>query len=720
MDLTQAQGWASLVPAIAVALLLLLVPGATLSRALGLRGMHALGPAPAISTSVIAISAVVTPWLGMRWSIWCVALGWAVALALTLLLRWPVDRSVRRRAAADAAPSQASTPEPGASTSSGAVAPTHPPVSASAAAAARDRTGLLTGVVALAIAALLLGSTFLRLVPDSEYIMQLFDNVFHLNAVRAILDSGDGSSLTLWGITNKPDNTSFYPAAWHDLVALVAQIAGIGVPQAVNVLALVVIAMVWPLGVIWLGQVIGGPNARASLAAGLLSACFPAFPWLFLHWGPLYPNLLGNSLIAALLAVTVLAFDRRPRTWRMRLTALPAALLIAPGIALGHPNALLAATGLGLMVVLTTAVPQLCALRRAARRGAAPSGVLAGTIVSRLGTRRAWTLVGTITVITVGLWGLARTGLAVAPWQADEGLWESAWDLVTNGPVDRPRAWAVSVLAAVGAIVTVHRRRWWPLAVFGLVAVLYLVVSDVPVAWLRDALTGGFYRDPKRIAGLTVLGYLPLAAIGLQTLWTLLLTGTRRLGRRAAARSGRAGRMARRTLGRILALALAAAIVVPIRIGPIDQVIAWAQRDYVIADTSKLLDRDERDVLAHLHDYVPADQTLLVDPGNGGALAYAFENYRVTRVHILSGVSDDLHVLDWHLSDPAWMDQTCPIVRAHDLHYTLDFGAALVDSVYKPGLSGIPAEVGTTVYQQGEARLVELTGCWDGEDDGED
>lgn len=696
MDLTQAQTWVELVPAILVAVALLLVPGAVLARVLGLRGMAVWGAAAPISVSVIAVSAIITPRLGLHWSLWCLLIGWAVALALVVVLRRVIRRMLARRPASVACSAQPVSAGPDVS---------RPMTGA-------WRRGVIPGLLALIAAVVLISTTFFRLVPDAEYIMQLFDTTFHLNAVRAILDSGDGSSLTLWSITNKANNSSFYPAAWHDVVALVAQLSGIGVPQATNVVALVVSAVIWPLGAIWLAQAIGGPNLASSLAGGLLSACFPAFPWLFLHWGPLYPNLLGNSLIAAALALTLSICRQRPDSVRHRLNAAAALLLVLPGLALAHPNSLLAAVGFAAMIVFATLGPQLHRLR-AGGGEAGVRGASGETLVDWLGVRGTRIAIWSVAGVFVLLWGVLRTGLDVAPWKADENLRDALADIVTNGPVDRPAAIAVSVLALIGLVRCLRSRRWWPIIVFGFTVVLYLVVVASPVPLLRDVLTAGFYRDPKRIAGLTVFGFLPLAVIGFTTVWALVTVVVMRIGPKHAHRLSRSAQAMRRAVAGVLLLMLAAVLVLPIRNGAIAQVVSWAQRDYVIAPTSKLLNTDERDVLTHLRDFVPTGQTVLVDPGNGGALAYAFENVPVTRVHILSDVPDDLQTLDWHLSDASWKDRTCPIVRANDLHFVLDFGDAIVDNVKKPGLSDIPSEVGTVVYSQGRARLVELTGCWE-------
>src|SRR5690606_23851609 len=91
--------------------------------------------------------------------------------------------------------------------------------------AARVR-GLLTSVETLTGLAMLLGGvlmarTVIRALGAPDALSQTFDNIFHQNAVRYILDGASPSSLDLLSLTATPGDPTFYPAAWHDTVSLV-------------------------------------------------------------------------------------------------------------------------------------------------------------------------------------------------------------------------------------------------------------------------------------------------------------------------------------------------------------------------------------------------------------------------------------------------------------------------------------------------------------------
>ena len=80
---------------------------------------------------------------------------------------------------------------------------------------------------------------------------------------------------------------------------------------------------------------------------------------------------------------------------------------------------------------------------------------------------------------------------------------------------DFPIQWTLIILAAVGAIILVVRRIWWPLAVW-LLLVVSIVHSSAPFGGPLGTLTGMFsdlfYSDPRRLSAVVTL--LLAAAVG--------------------------------------------------------------------------------------------------------------------------------------------------------------------------------------------------------------
>src|SRR5690606_29432063 len=189
---------------------------------------------------------------------------------------------------------------------------------------------------------------------DPENISQTYDNIFHLNALRYALDAQNASSLTLGGLPiDNPGGGSFYPAVWHALTTLVIETTGVSIPLAVNLISILMGAIYWPLGCVFLARQVAGPRAIAMVAAGGLAAAFGAFPYTMIDFGVLYPYMLGISIAPAALAYVVLALrvglqpTMRPSRARLAL------LGVAPGVALAHPSVITGILALSVPIILT-------------------------------------------------------------------------------------------------------------------------------------------------------------------------------------------------------------------------------------------------------------------------------------------------------------------------------------------------------------------------------
>jgi hypothetical protein len=229
--------------------------------ALGLRGLPALALAPVVTVSVSAIMGIALPYAGLPWSSGAILLS-GMALALSLLLA--------RRLSGD--PVRLRLPEP------------RPLLRRSALMAGSYLAGCAAILVELAVA-----------FGTPESFSQTFDNVFHLNGVRYVLETSNASSLTMTSMTSGGQSPYFYPAAWHGLAAAFIQLTGLPLTVGVNVLNMAVASVVWPLGCMLLTRAVAGNRPVAVAAAGVLSAGFAAFPILLLDFGVLYPNFLSSA-----------------------------------------------------------------------------------------------------------------------------------------------------------------------------------------------------------------------------------------------------------------------------------------------------------------------------------------------------------------------------------------------------------------------------------------
>lgn len=633
--------WWDSAPALALALLLLLGPGVAVGGLLGLRGPLLVAAAGPFSVSVLATSAVWTQPAGLRWSLPAVAAGAVPWLVAALV----VGRALARRE------HPAPRPGPGA------------------------RWWAAAGGLGLAL--LLPSVAFMIGRPDN--IAQLHDNVFHLSAVRYVLESGNGSPFTL-GHLGTDTAPAFYPAAWHDVVSLVARYAGVPIPVAVNAVTLVEISAIWLPGWLLLAHLTCGGGRLVLLLAGAFSVAFSTFPFLLFGYGVVYPWLLALCLLPFVLSAVILLAG--PGTWPpSRWVVLATAV---PGLGLAHPSMVPVAA-----LFAAPAVVRGHLLRRRETRSPAARRRLSGWLLG-------------YPVLLVVLWTVLRPP-RVSNWNDIGGPTTALYGIALQAPVGEPTPWLLVGLVFAGLVaLTRVQGRMWLFGLYTLTAAVFVATQLRPLPDLRWWLSGVWYEDPFRAASLVPVGVMPLVVLGAAYL----------VRQARAAVLARRGPGAARGAGALAFAALAAAAVA-------SPAVREARDDgrlaYTYSSTSPLLTVQERALLRRLPARVPEGGMVAGNPMTGAALGYALEG--VPAVEPAAGLRRGrdgalvMNRLNRLASDPA----VCPAVRRLNVRYAVDFGSRGVDSgrlTPVPGLTGLAAAPGfRLVDSAGRARLYEVTGC---------
>jgi hypothetical protein len=675
--------WLNIVPHILFAVAVVFVPGAVVGWASRARGFALIVIAPAVSVSIIALSAIAAPFLGVGWSLIPVV-GFTVLMTLIAYL---VSSLLSRRASD---PNERTMPS-------------------------QSWANTFAQIGAVVLAATLIGRRRVEGIGEPEFFSQTFDNVFHLNAIRYITDTGSASSLTLNSMTGAGAGASFYPAAWHDVVALVVNTTGVSIPASVNVVTLVVGSLLWPLGCIYLAQTIFGNRPAVSLIAAVLSAAFGAFPMSLLDFGVLYPNFLGNALLPIVLALSIQALGLSRQQSHFRTLDLLLLLAVLPGITLAHPSST--------MALFALMVPPLLYVWGRSTLG----------MSSRLGRRR-WLGLGTMagilvagTVVLLLLWKIARPPEVAAFWPPVETTGRAIGEVISSSGIGRSVAWAVMVFAVLGLFrMILERNQLWVVGIYGVGAILFVVVASFPFGGLRTFVSGVWYNDPPRLAALLPLVTLPLATRGALELWDRWLQpwvsrGIENIDRsrhvEGVARPARTASAAllRRNGPCLLATgALIGMLVVSTQGANVREAQQALADSYRLTETSGLISTDEMALIKRLPDEVPEDATMVGNPWNGSSLAYAFANRKLLQLHILSvvpeggaGIIDGLNTAK---TDPA----VCANVERLKVQYVLDFGHREVqgrDHGYR-GLDDLVADgVATLEDSQGDAKLYKIDSC---------
>jgi hypothetical protein len=662
--------WLETLPALFVALAIVLLPGAALAWGLGFRKTGLFGLAPLFSLTLAGMGAVIAAWMGVPWNP-------AVILAATVLTTAGAWFLIGRRAAVEA-------PLP------------------------ERWTVLATAVAGVSAAGVLIGRRITQLVGAPDNISQRYDNIFHLNAVRYVLDTENASSLDLGRMGgNGSGRATIYPAVWHSLAALVTQLSGSEIAVSVNVVNLVAAAVVWPISIVFLTRVILGPRLIALAGAAILSGGFVAFPYLLMVWGPLFPNLLSASVLPAALAAVILVCRNAPVTDEPPLHSWLALLVGLPGLALSHMSSVNALLAFSAPILLWT----LAAHFRKLIHARAP--------LARYVLPIAATLLGGALAVTV--WRLVRPGF-YGGWKPHQSVPGAVGEVISNAPVGTDVAIVTSLLALIG-IATIVRRQtlWWLLGCYLVAGYLYVVDAGYEAGWARDFFTGTWYQDVKRLAAYlpifaTVLGALGVASV-VDALRQLVTGRDGRLKRLISARrSGLTLAGGTRLPDLAGGLVVCALLVMLTQTGTVRDYILDHKIDYKRDFKESILSSDEYKLLDRLPSEVPEDAVIAVNPWNGGSLAYAFADRKVLEYFQTQRADPDLRIIAENLANAGTDPKVCLAVRKLKVTYALDFGNQyLMDHpstrMYS-GLQDLEKSRGLQLMDsEGEAKLFKVTAC---------
>lgn len=668
--------WLVLLPPSLALTLLLLVPGWALLTMLGRCGLGTLTAAPAVSLGVVAGAALMVEATGWSWGYLPIGVAALVIGALAYgVSRW------------------------GGTTLTPAGGVLHP--------SQRWRNPAAWVGVLVIVGSLLLWLRHLtNVLPEPTAFSQTFDNVFHLNVIRYISDTGDPGPWLPRNLDPALGSTILYPTAWHQLAALALPFAGGSVPVASNALLFVVCAVVWPLSALELCLALGVRTPAALLSAGVLAGSFSSYPFLMLDWGVLYPNLLAYSVIPAALPLLAALLRAGPDTRQPLAPLILIAGLAALGIAVAHPN--------GALLLLAMAVPALL--------GGAHTTLRLARIGNITWLRAVlwWCLAAGLLAGFVRLWLFARP--TNRPWPPLHDLTTAFQQALYGNPILGPVGPIPALLAATGlALLTLVGRQGWFLGATAVGLTLWVVGSGAPDGPVRELLTGAWYSDSYRLAPILALLSVPAAAYAVDRAvrWVHPTPIPRRAQTDRAAMAPTT-RLRRRLLA--TTTIIPALLVVSSQWSPsIHHAVTHAHTAYDFADfecaegdVTCLLTPDEFQMLRAVENLTPPDAVLLADPETGASLAYAFTGRRVLRPYIGATVTDAEQLLLEHLRAGPEQPGVCPAIQSTGITHVLDFGRQNVHSrwVETPGLDHLDESPAVRLVERhGAAALYEVVAC---------
>lgn len=454
-----------------IAVLAMVLPGAAVGRAGGLRWPLALAVGPVLTYGTVALAILPFGAVGIRWNALTAGLTLASVCAVAAVLR----RLLTRRQPAGHEAAERSGPDW--------------PVIAAAA-------GVVFGAFAIGFAAW-------RGMPHWQSIPSTWDAVWHANEIRWILDTGQASPTHMGELRNVETQAPlYYPSAFHGLAAVFAQLTGAAPTTAYTLSSLAAAVWLFPLSaglLTWqllIGRTTRWRTAGAAAAAGALSATFTAVPYVEFDTASM-PNMTayGLAVPAFVLITTALAHWER----------ISLAVLALVGVFSVH------LTGGVVVVTFVTAWWLLEAWRR--------------PVLSRLSD------FGTLLVIASPTLALLLPQFLGVLQQAEiitghafvthEGKKRALFDAIvqhTRHLNDYPIQNIIIVLAGVGFVMLLVKRIWWPAAVWALLVVA-IVHSSAPFGGPIGVITGRysdlFYSDPRRLSAVVTMLLAPMAGVAL-------------------------------------------------------------------------------------------------------------------------------------------------------------------------------------------------------------
>ena len=646
--------WVGALPALLIAVAVVFLPGLAIAAGLRLRGLAMWAMAPVLSVAALAGLALVYGAARIPWAAWSILIG----VALLAVVAWLAGRWLGRTRASRA----------------------HPVATRLLAA------GLVIGVA-------LTAARFIIYVHAPDAISMTNDAVFHMNAVRHILETGSASSLQVTSVVN---SRGFYPAAWHALTSAVVLFGGMEITVAANMVSLVIAAGVWTVGVTWFTARVPGISSTTAALAAALSASLLVFPMLMFQWGVLYSFALSVALVPAVAGVVVgsdVAMRADAATNGRVRPAIRMGILLLAGlgaIALAQPASLLTWAIIAVSWFSWKAIPWTVAT--AGRRRVVLVGALIGV----------W-------AAFIVLWMSLSRQTSGSHWPPFRGKVEAIVDVLLNGMVLLPVLVGVSVLMIVGLARTVVRRELrWLATAWLILAGLYVLVASVGNEVVRRELLGAWYADPYRLAAATAVVVVPLAAIGLTWIagWA-----TRAISRRDGEAADEFG--ASWGLVAVAVLGIASLIAAPmVQMRGVTHGTVDTQSRYVTQDW---LSPDERALLERLDESVDEGERVIGNPSTGMGFGYMLSGRDVfPRTWAHPGTAQ-WAVIQNGLRDAGTDPAVCDALETYGSpSYVLDFGLgvdtpgrykfeAMTDFAGQPGFELVDSE--------GDASLWRITAC---------
>lgn len=466
------------------------------------------------------------------------------------------------------------------------------------------------------------GALFVWYLGSSDAYAQQYDNISHLGTIQSFVNSGIWSPFASSSYSSAADAAinplpggGFYPTAWYSVAAMAVTSTGVSSAVAVNVANLVFVAIVLPSSVFAFARVVFDARESVVPFGAVCMLLFSGFPWMLIHFGPLYPNLSAFCLVPAAAAVFVLLFQTGcPIGQRVGLLCLFVAALAS--FALAQPNAVftLAVLLAPFCIWQASRVPLL------GRGGGQPK------MIARVAFgAAAFVLVAAIWVLLYKAPFLRS--VVQHTWPPCSTVGEAFLDALLLGFRAEGTQVVLALLVLAGAVCTLFERRYLWLSFSYMFACAIYCVNACSGGVLKHLFAGFWYTDPWRCGAMASLVGIFLAMLGLWAIWRAVAKGASRLRKPDGLRALAAGAAV------IVSCAVLLGSAFPGVAAPGSQsgaIAFWSVLDGLRggAESAAIYDESEQEFVQKVKQAVPDDALILNVPDDGSAFAFAADGLR--------------------------------------------------------------------------------------------
>ncbi|OBJ05902.1 DUF6541 family protein [Mycobacterium sp. 1465703.0] len=467
-----------------IALFLLIAPGAIIARISQLSWQVAVAVGPALTYGVVALAIIPFGAIGIPWNGWTALAALVVVCLLMIGLQLLLARYRDRDAEA---------------------------LGVSRWPAITVAAGVLLGAL------LIMWAVYRGLAAHWQTIPSTWDAVWHANEVRFILDTGQASSTHMGELRNvETHRTLYYPSVFHALTAVFCQLTGAAPTTGYTLSSIAASVWLFPTSAAMFTWHLLRPHttewrcAGAAATAAALSASFTAVPYVEFGVAAM-PNLAAYGAAAPAFVLITSTLRHRDR--------IPAAVLAWVGVMSVH------ITGGVIVLLFLVAWWALVALPHPVR------GRLADVLIlSCVAVITALILLPQF-ISVQGQEDIIAGHSFLTHLSKKRGIFDAIFQH-SRHLNDFPVQYGLIVVTAIGAVIFLIKKIWWPLAVW-----LLLVVVDIdagnplggPIGAVAGMFGEFFYKDPRRISAAITLLLEPMAGVALFAIVMAVVAGARRV-----------------------------------------------------------------------------------------------------------------------------------------------------------------------------------------------